>query len=114
MYRPRSVMNGCFAVLHVVPLFVLAGCVTQQRTSNQRDVVPILEDKCVCCHMPPEGRGYAESGLDMNAYTSIMEGTVYGPVIVPGDSLRSTLNMVVQGARRQIAPHTASTSQGGC
>jgi hypothetical protein len=33
----------------------------------------------------------------MENYESIMTGTVYGPVIVPGDSKRSILNMLVEG-----------------
>ena len=32
----------------------------------------------------------------MESYESLMEGTIYGPVIVPGDSRHSILNMLVE------------------
>jgi hypothetical protein len=41
----------------------------------------------------------------MGSYESIMEGTVYGPVIVPGDSRHSILNMLVEG-RADISMRT--------
>jgi hypothetical protein len=74
----------------------LAGCVTQPRISYQQDVSPILEAKCLECHLPPRGTGYLKSGLSMASYESLMQGTIYGPVIVPGDSRHSVLNMVVE------------------
>ena len=33
----------------------------------------------------------------MESYESLMEGTIYGPVIVPGDSRHSIFNMLVEG-----------------
>ncbi len=33
----------------------------------------------------------------MASYEALMQGTVYGPVIVPGDSRHSILNMLVEG-----------------
>lgn len=33
----------------------------------------------------------------MNTYAALMQGSVYGPVIVVGDSQRSVLNMLVEG-----------------
>ena len=74
----------------------LAGCVTQPRISYQHDVAPILGAKCLECHLPPKGTGYLKSGLSMASYESLMQGTIYGPVIVPGDSRHSVLNMVVE------------------
>ena len=41
--------------------------------------------------------GYKKAGLDFTSYDTLMEGTFYGPVIVSGDSKRSTLNMLVEG-----------------
>lgn len=32
----------------------------------------------------------------MDSYESLMEGTIYGPVVVPGDSRHSILNMLVE------------------
>ena len=77
-------------------ILFLVGCMTQPRISYQRDVTPILEAKCLDCHLPPNGTGYLKSGLSMESYESLMKGTIYGPVVVPGDSRHSIFNMVVE------------------
>ena len=49
----------------------------------------------------------------MDSYDLIMEGNVYGPVIVPGDSRHSILNMLVEG-RVDISmrtPHPLSAEE---
>ena len=89
-------MNIHLTVLSAAIVLLQAGCVTQQRISYQRDVAPIIENKCLSCHMPPGGTGYLRGRLNMDSYESIMEGTVYGPVIAPGDSRHSILNMLVE------------------
>ena len=83
--------------LGVILVLTLTGCETQPRISYQRDVAPIIKAKCLECHLPPEGIGYLRSGLSMESYESLMNGAIYGPVIVPGDSRHSVLNMVVEG-----------------
>ncbi len=75
---------------------VTSNCATQQ-VSYQQDVEPILNDKCLDCHIPPDGKGYKETGLVMETYDSLMKGTVYGSVVIPGDSRRSILNMLAEG-----------------
>jgi hypothetical protein len=90
-------MNSHLTILSAVIVLMQAGCVTQPRISYQRDIVPIIENKCLACHVPPGGAGYRRVRLNMDSYRSIMEGSLYGPVIVPGDSKHSTLNMLVEG-----------------
>lgn len=90
-------MKSHLTILSAVIVLLQAGCVTQQRISYQRDVVPIIENECLSCHMSPGGAGYQRGRLNMDSYESIMEGTVYGPVVVPGDSRHSILNMLVEG-----------------
>jgi hypothetical protein len=82
--------------LGVILFLFLVGCATQPSISYQRDVIPILEAKCLACHLPPKGTGYLKSGLNMESYGSLMKGTIYGPVIVTGDSRHSVFNMVVE------------------
>jgi len=65
--------------------------------SYQRDVHPILEEKCIDCHIPPDGKGYKKTGLSMESYETLLYGSVYGPVIVPGNGKKSPLNMLVEG-----------------
>ena len=49
------------------------------------------------CHAPPAGEGFIKTGLSMATHADLMRGTMYGPVIVPGDSRHSILNMLVEG-----------------
>ena len=76
---------------------IATGCRTPSQVSFRHHVYPILEEACVDCHTPPGGEGYRKTGLNMENYTTLMSGTIYGPVIVPGDSKHSILNMLVEG-----------------
>lgn len=84
-------------VLSITLILAATGCQTQPQISYRTDVQPILEDNCMHCHTPPGGKGYKKTGLSMADYKSLMAGTVYGPVIVPGDSRKSILNMLIEG-----------------
>lgn len=76
---------------------LLGGCgKTEQTVSFSADVQPVLERRCSACHEPGQP-GYEASGLRMNSYAEVMEGTRYGPVVLPGDPLSSTLIMLVEG-----------------
>ena len=83
----------------IIPLscLYLAGCKTTPQISYQRDVQPIFVDKCTDCHNPPYGEGYRQTGLDLGSYKSLMQGSIYGPVVVPGNSKTSPINMLVEG-----------------
>jgi len=74
-----------------------SGCHSQPIPSYTWDVYPILQQKWVACHYPPEGKGYLATGLDMTSYDSLMRGTRYGPVVIPGNSRHSLLNKVAEG-----------------
>ncbi len=76
---------------------VLNGCAIEPTISYQSDIHPILKDNCLQCHVSPNGVGYLKTGLNMVSYETLMHGTIYGPVIVPGDSRRSILNKLVEG-----------------
>ncbi|MGB5517400.1 MAG: hypothetical protein WBO73_02910 [Gammaproteobacteria bacterium] len=95
--------NACFIISI---LFLLISCATQQ-VSYRNDVAPILQSRCVQCHTAPDGSGYRATGLELGSYDALMQGTVYGPVIIVGDSRRSILNMLVEGraGKSQSMPH---------
>ena len=60
------------------------------------DVQPILAASCLECHT--EGAaGTKASGLNMDSYDLLMNGTEFGSIIKPGDSATSALNMLVEG-----------------
>ena len=78
---------------------LLFGCTGEQHekvVSFKTDVQPILKENCTECHLPG-GRGTLKSGLDMSSYDALMKGTKFGPVVNPGNSLTSALNMLVEG-----------------
>jgi len=74
---------------------ILPACIFQQ-VSYEQDIAPILARNCNGCHMAPGGYGYKVIGLKTDSYDSIIQGTVYGPVVVAGDSRRSILNKLVE------------------
>ena len=76
---------------------LMSGCATQTAVSYQNDVAPILNDKCLRCHKEPDGMGYVQSGLNVASYETLMQGTMFGEVIIPGDSKRSVINKLIEG-----------------
>jgi len=82
----------------VAMVLLVSGCVKEEpQVSFRGDVQPILRSNCIECHIPPNGEGYLKTGLSMATYDDLMHGTIYGPVIVPGDSQHSILDMLVEG-----------------
>jgi len=81
-------------------ILLLTGCDSTSQSiesvSYTGNVVPVLQTHCLKCHNQ-EGEGYKSSGLNMETYASLMKGTKYGPVIVPGNSVSSTLVRVING-----------------
>lgn len=74
-----------------------AGCTQSgKKVSYSQDVSPILKSRCHECHLPG-GQGYEASGLNMVDYEGLMKGTKFGPIIKPGDSLSSTLVILIEG-----------------
>ena len=81
----------------MLSFFVISGCATQREISFQHDIDPILIEKCLQCHKPPDGIGYVRTGLDLETYDALMKGTMFGTVIIPGDSKRSVINKLAEG-----------------
>ncbi len=80
-----------------VMVMVLGGCGSQPQVSFQNDVMPLLKRNCLECHVKPAGTGYQASGLSMESYADLMKGTKYGPIVIAGSSLNSTLMRLVAG-----------------
>lgn len=94
---------ACILLIASFAGLCVTGCASQPQVSYQRDVYPILKSKCIGCHIPPDGEGYRKAGLDLTTYTTLIEGTFYGPVIRPGDSRHSILNMLVEGRAGELS-----------
>ena len=92
MNTQRWVMLG----LAAMGLLAATACERSQVVSYQKDVVPVLEKHCKSCHTPGQA-GYVVSGFELTNYDTLMKGTQYGPVVLPGDPLTSVLVMLIEG-----------------
>ncbi len=68
-----------------------------KEVSFRKDVYPILQQNCAVCHTPG-AVGYAQSGFSVQSYQSVMRGTKYGPMVIPGSSLSSNLVVLLEHA----------------
>lgn len=83
----------------------LNGC--SREVSFAQDVKPILEESCIQCH-GELGEGVAVSDFSVVDYDSVMKGTKFGPVIVPGSSVSSSMYLVIAhktSAEIHMPPH---------
>jgi hypothetical protein len=71
------------------------GC-SDKPLTYQANIKPILDANCISCHVPG-GEGYDKSGLRLDSHEALMKGTRFGPVVVPGSSVSSTLYRLVSG-----------------
>lgn len=88
MSRKRVVLTGLMTLL-----VFGAGC--SREASFKQDVYPILSENCLSCHKPGT-EGYTKSGLSMENYDGLMKGTKFGPVIIPGSHISSTLILLLE------------------
>ncbi len=72
--------------------------------SFKEDVRPILQIRCLECHSG-NGQGVVESGLNLESYESLMRGTRFGPIVIPGNAMVSNLNVLVEGRAGIRMPH---------
>jgi hypothetical protein len=80
-----------------VSLVAAIGCAPKPtEVSYSKDVAPLLKEHCAYCHTPGQA-GYVVSGFDLQDYASLMKGTSFGPVVLPGDALTSVLVMLIEG-----------------
>lgn len=82
-------------VVSILALLLSVSC-AKKEVSFKNDVRPILQANCVSCHVAG-GQGFAASGFSMESYESLMKGTKFGAVIIPGSSISSTLVILIEG-----------------
>jgi hypothetical protein len=56
--------------------------------SYSRDIIPIIEDKCLRCHTEEKSN---PSELYLDSYSSLMEGGKHGKPVLPGKGEQSIL-----------------------
>ncbi len=84
-----------FSVVFVALCTQVASC-GRSEVSFAANVQPILNERCLECHNG-SGEGSAASDYSVVDYAGVMKGTTFGPVVVPGSSISSSLYLVVAG-----------------
>ena len=73
-----------------------------EEISFRKQVNPIFQQNCAVCHLPG-AVGYTKSGFSVASYHTIIKGTQYGRVVVPGSSTSSNLVWLLKhGANASI------------
>ncbi|EGV28728.1 hypothetical protein ThidrDRAFT_3506 [Thiorhodococcus drewsii AZ1] len=90
----KTTMNASVIVLPLA--MCLSACGQQPNVTFKKDVQPILNTHCAECHLKG-GQGFEASGFLVESYESVMKGTKFGPVVVAGDPLSSSLYRLVAG-----------------
>jgi len=65
-------------------------------------VGPVFAQRCAACH----GGGSPIAGLDLSSYAGALQGSVNGPVILPGDAAASRLIAVQSGPQNHFGQLT--------
>jgi uncharacterized membrane protein len=79
----------------------------ERQVSYANDVQPILNEYCAECHSQA-GEGHAASGFSVADYNSVISGTKYGQVVIPGSSISSSLYLLIAqktAPEIQMPPH---------
>ncbi len=76
--------------IEFLPTAACAAPPAKPRVSFSEDVLPLLNFKCSACHLPG-GEGAEKSGFEVTSYESVMKGTKFGAMVVPGDADSSSL-----------------------
>jgi hypothetical protein len=100
-------MQTRFRSILVILVIAIFSVSCSKPVSFNKDIKPILVANCLVCHSG-SGEGISTSGFSVQTYDSVMKGTKYGPVVVPGSSVSSTLYRVVAhkvDLKIQMPPH---------
>lgn len=94
----RPSLSTFLSLSTLTSVLLLSGCnsTPAAKISFAKQVQPIFAKHCLECH-DTNGEGAKASGLMLSSYNSVMKGTKFGPVIKPGNSLSSTLIILVEG-----------------
>lgn len=96
--NPNRVAPSILALSLAGMAIMLGGCSQQapKPLTYAADIKPILDQHCVECHKQG-GKGTEISGLLLDSYAATMRGTKYGPVVIPGQAINSTLYRLITG-----------------
>ncbi len=89
-YEEGTVFANKSIAVATISFGVLVSACGPRPVSFREDVQPILQHNCAVCHSNG-GVGYKVSGFSVVSYTTVMKGTKFGPMVIPGSSLQSNL-----------------------
>lgn len=95
----RNVRLFAKSLITLVTVILLNACENTpppHQVSFSKDIQPILQQHCLECH-DTGGEGALASGLNLSSYENVMHGTKFGPILKAGDSLSSTIIILVEG-----------------
>jgi Planctomycete cytochrome C len=98
-----GVVVGGVAVATMFLTPIHNACAQRAQMSFAEDVTPIFKGWCVSCHQPG-GQGYEASGLDLTSYDTLMKGTKFGPMVIPGKPDESNLFVLIEGRAKVTMP----------
>ena len=101
-------------LLYFTPALLATAC-GQGQVSYSDDVQPIFDRYCVSCHSG-SGEGAERSEYLLTDYEGAMQGTKFGPVVVPGSRMSSSLYLVVAGKTApeiRMPPHNDESFAAG-
>lgn len=118
-HKPRRTIafNALFALAGLL-IILLSACAGAAPSSNggtaatavtvaagnvsfSKDVLPILQSRCVNCH----GGQKTQKGLDMTSYAQLMAGSENGSVVTPGSADKSSfIQMILQNKMPKSGP----------
>jgi hypothetical protein len=95
--------SGTGSLAAFVWLFCATGAAWSQSSeplSFTKDVLPILEQRCLVCH----GELQRQSELDLRTREAMLKGGVNGPALTPGDARESRLYRRIAGIEAPVMP----------
>jgi len=90
-----------FRFFYLTPLLLAGSISSGAPVSFEREVMPLLDQRCDKCHYPEEQRG----GLDLTRISTMMRGgDDLGAALVPGKPEESPIIQVLTGAKKPEMP----------
>lgn len=98
MYRSgRPLAAICRLIIGLIVYFVVEKSIfSQEKLSYNRDIKPILADKCFACHGFDERT--RQAGLRLDTFQGAISDEAGDPAVVPGNSAESTLWLRITSA----------------
>ncbi|MEX2300145.1 MAG: DUF1553 domain-containing protein [Bryobacterales bacterium] len=101
---------GTGSLVAILWLFCATGAAWSQsseKLSFSKDVLPILEQRCLVCH----GELQRQSELDLRTRQAMLKGGANGTSLVPGDAVESRLYRRISGLEAPVMPMGAEMPQ---